>query len=87
MPRDGSYRSTARQSPSRPSCIKSSRPPGEGDPLVTFRYDQAAEFIDAIVTNRPCMPSFLDGARAQAVMDAAIQSNATRGWVDTQEVS
>ena len=40
---------------------------GSGDPLVTFRYDQAWEFVDAIRNKRPCKPSFDDGARAQAV--------------------
>ena len=60
----------------------SPRDPGQGDPLVTFRYDQAFEFIDAILNQRPCVPSFLDGARAQAVMDAAVQSVKERRWVD-----
>ena len=54
----------------------------EGDPLVTFRYDQAWEFVDAIHNQRPCVPSFHDGARAQAVMDAAVKSAEMRQWVD-----
>lgn len=58
------------------------RDPAQGDPLVTFRYDQAWEFVDAIRNQRPCNPSFHDGARAQAVMDAAVKSAATRQWVD-----
>jgi predicted dehydrogenase len=58
------------------------RDPGQGDPLVTFRYDQAWEFVDAIREQRPCVPSFHDGARAQAVMDAAVTSAASRTWVD-----
>jgi predicted dehydrogenase len=53
-----------------------------GDPLVTFRYDQAWEFVDAIRNQRPCVPSFHDGVRAQAVMDAAVSSAQARGWVD-----
>ena len=36
----------------------SPRDPGLGDPLVTFRYDQAFEFVDAIRNQRPCVPSF-----------------------------
>jgi predicted dehydrogenase len=60
----------------------SPRDPGHGDPLVTFRYDQAWEFIDAIRSKRPCVPSFHDGARALAVMDAAVKSAQTRQWVD-----
>ena len=53
----------------------------QGDPLVTFRYDQAFEFIDAIRNQRPCSPNFHDGARAQAVTDAAVKSAETRQWV------
>jgi predicted dehydrogenase len=60
----------------------SPRDPGAGDPLVTFRYDQAWEFVDAIRSGRPATPSFRDGARAQAVMDAAIRSAETRQWVE-----
>src|SRR5678815_3707854 len=60
----------------------SPRDPGQGDPLVTFRYDQAWEFIDAIRAQRPCSPDFHDGARAQKVMDAAVKSAETRGWVE-----
>jgi predicted dehydrogenase len=53
-----------------------------GDPLVTFRYDQDVEFVQAIEEQRPCRPSFADGARAQAVMDAALLSARERCWVD-----
>ena len=62
----------------------SPRDPGKGDPLVTFRYDQAFEFIDAIRNQRPCSPSFLDGARAQLIMDAAVQSANERRWVQLE---
>ena len=60
----------------------SPRDPGAGDPLITFRYDQAWEFIDAIHNQRPCVPSFHDGVRMQAVIDAALQSAEKRQWVD-----
>jgi predicted dehydrogenase len=60
----------------------SPRDPRQGDPLVTFRYDQAWEFIDAIRQQRPCAPSFHDGARAQEVMEAAVRSAAERRWVE-----
>lgn len=66
---------------------KTPRKPEDGDPLVTFRYDQTAEFIDAIVNERPCSPSFLDGARAQAVMEAALQSARERRWADVKEIA
>ena len=60
----------------------SPRDPGIGDPLVTFRYDQAFEFIDAIRSGRPCTPSFHDGALAQGVMEAAVRSAEERQWVE-----
>lgn len=59
----------------------SPRDPGAGDPLVSFRYDQAFEFVDAIRAGRPCVPSFHEGARVQAVMDAIVRSAETRQWV------
>jgi predicted dehydrogenase len=54
----------------------------QGDPLVTFRYDQAWEFVDAIRNQRQCSPSFHDGAQALAVIDAAVKSAETRAWVE-----
>lgn len=60
----------------------SPRDPSVGDPLITFRYDQAFEFVDAIRAGRPAVPSFHEGAAAQAVMDAAIESAATGRWID-----
>jgi predicted dehydrogenase len=60
----------------------SPRDPKQGDPLVTFRYDQAWEFVDAIRNERPCIPDFQDGARAQAVMDAALESAESKQWVE-----
>lgn len=60
----------------------SPRDSSKGDPLVTFRYDQAWEFIDAIRNQRRCSPSFHDGAEALKVMDAAVRSAETHQWVD-----
>ncbi|HRZ36954.1 MAG TPA: Gfo/Idh/MocA family oxidoreductase [Candidatus Paceibacterota bacterium] len=60
----------------------SPRDPRVGDPLVTFRYDQAWEFVDAIRQQRPCIPDLFDGARVQAVMDAAVRSAGTGQWTD-----
>jgi predicted dehydrogenase len=57
-----------------------------GDPVMTFRWDQNFEFIDAIVNDRPATPSFADGARCQAVMDAALTSDETSAWVDVPAV-
>src|SRR5436190_4906575 len=60
----------------------SPRDPAQGDPLVTFRYDQAWEFIEAIRQQRPCSPNFHDGAAAQKVMESAVRSAETKQWVD-----
>lgn len=64
----------------------SPRDPHSGDPRITFRYDQNVEFVDAIVNQRPCQPSFLEGAAVQAVIDAAVVSAARQGWVDVPQV-
>jgi predicted dehydrogenase len=63
----------------------SPRDPSAGDPLISFRYDQAFEFIDAIRNQRPCRPSFHDGASVQAVLDAAVHSSEARAWVDVPQ--
>jgi predicted dehydrogenase len=38
-------------------------------------------FLEAILNDRDVSPNFLDGARAQAVLDAAIESERSRRWV------
>jgi predicted dehydrogenase len=53
-----------------------------GDPVIAFRWDQDFEFIDAIQHNRPATPSLADGARCQAVMQAAIDSDARSAWME-----
>ena len=60
----------------------SPRDPGVGEPLVTFRYDQAFEFVDAIRSQRPCVPSFVEGANVIRVMDAALESAERGAWID-----
>lgn len=60
----------------------SPRDPAQGDPLITFRYDQAWEFISAIRDGRACSPNFHDGANAQNVMDAAVKSAEIKAWVE-----
>jgi predicted dehydrogenase len=57
-----------------------------GDPVIAFRWDQDFEFIDAIVNKRPATPSFADGARCQAVMTAALESDEKLQWVDVADV-
>ena len=63
----------------------SPRDPANGDPLVTFRYDQTFEFIDAIRNQRPCVPSFFEGMQTQAVIEAAQVSARERRWVNMPE--
>jgi len=60
------------------------RDPSQGDPGITFRWDQDFEFIDAIRNQRECDPSFLQGARVQAVMDLTLQAAADKTWLDVQ---
>lgn len=60
----------------------SKRDPAVGDPLVSFRYDQAIEFVNAIREQRPCAVTFHDGARVQAVMDASVRSAESGQWVE-----
>jgi len=62
----------------------SPRNPEEGDPLVTFRYDQMFEFLDAIRNQRPAYPSLHHGARVQCIIDAAVLSVDEKRWVDIQ---
>jgi len=63
----------------------SPRDPNEGNPVQTFRYDQAWEFVCAIREGRDCVPSFYDGMRAQAVADAVLQAAMERRWIDVPE--
>ncbi len=56
-------------------------PPGI-DPLVAFRWMQNAEFVAAIREERPAIPSFHDGVRAQAVIEAIVRSAAERREVE-----
>lgn len=62
----------------------SPRDPDRGDPLQTFRYDQAFEFVRAIREGRDCRPSFADGVRVQAVIEAMVASNRERREVEVQ---
>jgi predicted dehydrogenase len=63
----------------------SPRDPAEGEPVRTFRYDQAWEFVSAIRQERECVPSFFDGMRAQAVADTVLEASTQRRWLDIPE--
>lgn len=60
----------------------SPRDPNAGDPLFVWRYDQNYEFISAIREQRPCTPSFYDGALTQGIIDAILLSEKEQRWVD-----
>jgi len=62
----------------------SPRNPDSGDPLVTFRYDQAVEFVNAIREQRPCAVTLHDGVEAQKVIDAAVKSAEIKQWVELE---
>ena len=64
----------------------SPRDPAEGDPVVTFRYDQAWEFISAVRQGRDCVPSFYHGMRAQAVADTILMAAQERRWLEVPAV-
>jgi predicted dehydrogenase len=59
----------------------SPRDPRQGVPSTVFRYDLVYELTSAIIENRPAVPGFDDGALAQAVADAVLQSDGTGQWV------
>lgn len=64
----------------------SPRDPFVGEPTTTFRYDQDFAFIRAILTGGRDIPTFYDGMRSQAVIDAVLQSARERRWVDVPDV-
>ena len=47
-----------------------------------YRFDQAAEFVRNIERGESASPSFEDGVRCQAVLDAALVSARKRAWVN-----
>ena len=65
----------------------SPRDPFEGNPTTTFRYDEDIAFIQSIVDGHSeLLPTFYDGMRCQAVIDAVLQSAQQRRWVDVADV-
>jgi predicted dehydrogenase len=65
----------------------SPRDPFVGEPTTTFRYDQDVAFIQSVVDGHSNgLPTFYDGMRAQAVIDAVVQSAQQRRWVDVADV-
>lgn len=64
----------------------SPRDPYAGDPTTAFRWDQDFAFVQAIVEDHRSIPSFYDGMRCQAVIDAILQAARERRWVDVAGV-
>jgi len=60
----------------------SPRNPKDGVPSTVFRYDLVYELTSAIVEDRPAVPGFDHGAKAQTIADAVLHSDDTRRWVD-----
>jgi predicted dehydrogenase len=67
------------------------RSAAEGDPMeVTGKTTIAPlvkRFLGAIRKGEPVSPSFQDGARAQAVLDAVLESESRGGWVPVAPAS
>jgi hypothetical protein len=47
-----------------------------------YRYDQAFYFVESVKLGSVRAPSFADGVRCQAVLDAALESTRFRRWVE-----
>jgi predicted dehydrogenase len=50
-----------------------------------YRYDQAFQFAESVRMRKSRAPSFADGVRCQAVLDAALESSASKVWVTADE--
>jgi predicted dehydrogenase len=61
--------------------------PLSADPSLAFRENQMYEFLHAIRTGREASPSFLDGARVVAVIDAVLRSHETGRAVDVEQIA
>ncbi|MGH9659088.1 MAG: Gfo/Idh/MocA family protein, partial [Bryobacteraceae bacterium] len=57
------------------------RPIDGVDARWSYRFDQAAQFVESVRRGPARAPSFEDGVRCQAVLDAALRSSEERGWV------
>ena len=47
-----------------------------------YRYDQAFQFVESVKRGQARAPSFADGLRCQAVLDAVLESARERRWVE-----
>lgn len=49
-----------------------------------YRFDQAFQFVESVRLRKTRAPSFDDGVRCQAVLDAVLESSSTGRWVQVQ---
>jgi predicted dehydrogenase len=49
-----------------------------------YRYDQAYQFVESVKLGQVRPPSFADGVRCQAVLDAALESAGSKRWVEVR---
>jgi predicted dehydrogenase len=72
--------------PTPPSYLKGLDPddPDQFTQVFTKHLVGSRLFVDAIRQNYLPSPNFRDGSRVQQVMDAALESQATRAWVDVK---
>lgn len=47
---------------------------------------QVCDFVNAIATNSPLHPDFLDGAKCVSVLESVVQSRRSKGWVKVASV-
>lgn len=59
----------------------SPRNPNEGNPIITFRYDQLYEFVSSIREGRPSCVTFYDGLRVQVIIEGILRSTYTGQWI------
>jgi predicted dehydrogenase len=74
---------TLRDLPTPPELLAGTDP---ADLFSPYRLHSAGprHFVDAILAGEPPAPSFLDGAKAQAVIDAAARSSAAGRWISLE---
>ena len=85
---EGELRATASGDALKPVTPRTAadRSAGEGDQMEVIGKATiaplVARLLEAVRTGAPASPSFRDGARAQAVLDAALEATARRAWVE-----
>jgi predicted dehydrogenase len=58
---------------------------GATDKRWSYRYDQAFQFVQSVRSGKSDVPSFVDGVRCQAVLEAALHSSETLSWVEVSQ--